>query len=152
MTSPRSESTRLALRYAVIATAATALVVYGAAALLRHNLAETTVSFVIFAVLFAGTAAFVGAEVGRYRKCPRCGQQQAGGGVRDCARCGYDIKLRRRFVCSEGHSSYDAGLCACGQRLAPWDPPDIGRHVKRSVYIGIAILVALIVTGALLGP
>ncbi len=152
VTSPRSESTRLAQRYAVVATAVTAVLVYGTALALHHDLGETTVSFVMFAGLFAGTAAFLGAEVGRYRKCPRCGEQQAGGRAGDCGRCGYDVRGRPRFVCEEGHASYDAGICPCGRRLVPWIPPDIGRHVKRSIYLGLAILVALIVTGALLGP
>ena len=147
----RSESTRLAQRYAAIATGVTAVLVYGTALVLDHDLGQTTVSFLLFAGLFAGTAAFLGAEVGRYKKCPRCGEQQTTGRVTDCAKCGYDVKARPRFVCTEGHASYDAGLCPCGRRLAPWVPPDVGKHVKRSIYIGAAILVAMIITGAVLG-
>lgn len=146
----RSEPTRLAQRYGLVATAVTAVLVYGTALALRHDLGETTVSFVLFAGLFGGTAAFLGAEVARFRKCPRCGEQQTDR-VRDCPNCGYDVKARPRFVCTEGHASYDPGLCACGRRLQPWTPPDVSRHVKRSIYIGLAILVAMIITGALLG-
>ena len=151
MTSPRSESTRLAQRYAVVTVAVTAALVYGVAVALDHDLGETTVSFILFAGLFGGTAAFLGAEVGRFKKCPRCGEQQTSGGIRDCPRCGYDVKAHPRFVCSEGHATYYDGMCPCGRRLQPWIPPDVGKHVKRSIYIGLAILVALIVTGALLG-
>lgn len=150
MATARSESTRLARRYALITIVVTGVLVYGVAVALRHDLGETTVSFVLFAGLFGGTAGFLGAEVGRYRTCPRCGEEQhrrAG----DCAQCGYDVRSRPRFVCTEGHSSYDEGLCACGRRLAPWTPPDVWRPVRRSLYVGLAVLLALVVAGAILG-
>ena len=123
---------------------------YGAAAALHHDLAQTTVSFVIFAVLFGGTAAFLGAEVARARRCPRCDEQQTRRAA-DCPRCGYDVRERPRFVCDQGHAALEPGICDCGRRRAPWQPPDIGRHVRRSVYLGVAILVALIATGLILG-
>lgn len=150
MAQERSEAKRLASRWAAAATAATAAVTFGAAAALHHDMAQTTVSFVIFAALFGGTAAFLGTEVAHARKCPRCDEQQRSR-PGDCPSCGYDVAARPRFVCSEGHGALEPGLCDCGRRRAQWVPPDIGGHVLRSVYWGGAILVALIVTGVVLG-
>ena len=150
MARTRSEGKRLAWRWGVIATAITAVLTFGAGALLHHDMAQTAISFVIFAALFAGTAAFLGVEVASARRCPRCETQQTAR-VGDCPSCGYDVKRRPRFVCSEMHGAFEPGLCACGRRLQPWVPPDIGVHVKRSVYWGAAILVAMVVTGLVLG-
>ena len=150
MTATRSEAKRLAWRWGSIATAVTAVLTYGAAAALDHDLAQTTVSFVMFAALFGGTAAFLGNEVAHSRKCPRCGEQQSAR-PGECPACGYDVAERPRFVCPEGHAALEPGICDCGRRRQQWVPPDIGGHVRRSVYWGAAILVALIVTGLLLG-
>ena len=129
----------------------TAALTYGAAALLHHPLGETTVSFVLFAGLFGGTAAFLGHEVSAWRRCPRCGwQQEHRPGV--CPSCGYDLGTRPQFVCEEGHRAYAAGICRCGRRLQPWQPPDVGRRVLRMVWFGLALLAVLVVTRLLLGP
>jgi hypothetical protein len=120
----------LARRWGWTTVAVTAVVVYGGCALLRYDLGSTTVSFVVFGGLFGGTAWFVGHEVGTYR---------AAGPPRD------------RFVCTEGHVSYDAGLCACGRRSAPYVPPDIWPRIRRMVWFGVALLVVLVATGLLLG-
>lgn len=149
MTTPGPDARRLAWRWGLIATAVTAVVVYGAGVALGHDMAQTTVSFVVFAALFGGTAAFVGPELVRHRTCPRCGLQQSGR-VGDCDACGYDVKQRPRFVCSEGHASYDAGLCDCGRRRQLWTPPDVARHVRRSVLFGAALLAAMLIAGLLL--
>lgn len=150
MSTTRSEAQRLAWRWGLAATAATAVLVYGAGAALQHDLGQTTVSFVMFGALFGGTAAFLGAEVAGHRRCPRCGVQQTSRPT-TCRECGYDVAARPAYVCSDGHRAFEPGLCDCGRRLQEWVPPDIGGHVKRSVYLGAAILVALVLTGALLG-
>ncbi len=150
MTEKTSEGRRLAIRWAVGTTAATAALVFGAGRLLHHDLAQTAISAVIFVALFAGTAAFLGVEVASARRCPRCETQQTSR-VGDCPSCGYDVKTRPKFVCSERHGSFEPGICPCGRRLQPWVPPDIGGHVKRSIYWGAALLVAMVVTGVVLG-
>ncbi len=140
---------RLAWRWGLVTTAVTAVVTYGVAALLHHDLAQTTVSFVIFAGLFGGTAAFLGNEVAAWRRCPRCGhQQEARPGV--CPSCGYDVRSRPRYVCDEGHAAFEPGLCDCGRRRHEWQPPDVSGRVLRMVWFGVALLVVLLVAGLLL--
>ena len=146
----RSEAQRLAWRWGAAATLVTAGLVYGAGAALHHDVAQTTVSFVLFAGLFGGTAAFLGAEVARHRRCPRCGEQQTSRPAL-CPECGYDVAARPAYVCSDGHRSFEPGVCGCGRRRQEWVAPDVAGHVKRSVYVGAAILVALVVTGLVLG-
>jgi ribosomal protein L37E len=138
------------VRWGLAATALTAVMVYGTGALLGFDAGSSTVSFVMFGFLFGGTAAFLGTEVARYRRCPRCGhQQQAAAG--NCPSCGYDVAGRPTYVCSEGHApSYSPGLCDCGRRLQQWVPPDVSGHVKRSLWLGAAIFTALVIGGLLL--
>ena len=139
----------LATRWAAVAVAVTGVLTYGAAQLLRHDLGATTVSFVMFAALFGGTAAFLGHEVAAYRRCPRCGHQQTARPA-DCPECGYDVRARPRWVCSQGHAALDEGICDCGRRRQPYVPPDVGGRVGRMLWAGAALLVALVVTGLLL--
>ncbi len=119
----------LARRWAIVTVVVTGVVVYGGSALLRFDLASTTVSFVVFAGLFGGTAWFVGHEVATYR---------AAGPPRE------------RFVCSEGHVAHEPGVCDCGRRRQIWVPPDVWGPVRRMVWFGLALLVALLTTGFLL--
>jgi ribosomal protein L37E len=140
----------LARRWALVTVAATAVVVYGGCALLRYDLASTTVSFVMFGALFGGTAWVLGHEVATYRRCPRCGTQQtARPGA--CPDCGYDVAGRPRYVCTEGHLALEPGLCDCGRRRQPYVPPDVGGRVKRMVWFGAGLLVVLLAVGLLLG-
>ena len=140
----------LARRCAWVTVAGTAVVVYGGCALLRYDLASTTVSFVMFAGLFGGTAWFLGHEVATYRRCPRCGHQQT---TRpgECPECGYDVKRRPRWVCDAGHAAFEPGMCDCGRRLKEYVPPDVGGRVKRMLWFGLGLLVVLFAVGLLLG-
>jgi ribosomal protein L37E len=140
----------LARRWAAVTVVVTGVVTYGGCALLRYDLGSTTVSFVMFAGLFGGTAWFLGHEVASYRRCPRCGWQGTGR-TGACADCGYDVKVRPRYVCSEGHGAYEPGLCDCGRRLVPYEPPDVASRVWRMVWFGVGLLVVLVVVGLLLG-
>lgn len=140
----------LARRWGAITVVVTGVLTYGVAQALRHDLGATTVSFAMFAGLFGGTAAFLGHEVAAFRRCPRCGHQQARC-PRDCPECGYDVQARPRYVCSEGHAALDDGICDCGRRRQPYVPPDVGSRVTRMLWAGAALLVALVVTGLLLG-
>lgn len=144
-------SRRLALRWGLAATFATAVLVYGAGAALRFDLGSSTVSFLMFGVLFGGTAAFLGGEVARFRRCPRCAhQQQSRAGT--CPECGYDVRARPVYLCSERHApSYEPGLCDCGRRLQQWVPPDVTGHVKRSLWLGAAVFTVLVIGGLILG-
>jgi ribosomal protein L37E len=146
---PEEYPRALARRWAAWTVVGTGVVVYGGCALLRYDLGSTTVSFVIFAGLFGGTAWFLGHEVASFRRCPRCGHQQT---TRPgpCPECGYDVAERPRFVCDAGHASYDDGLCDCGRRLRPHVPPDVGSRVWRMVWFGVALLVVLVALGLLL--
>jgi len=140
----------LARRWAWVTVAGTAVVVYGGCALLRYDLGSTTVSFLMFAGLFGGTAWFLGHEVATYRRCPRCRTQQTSRpGL--CPECGYDVAARPRWACEEGHGAYEPGLCDCGRRRREYVPPDVGGRVRRMLWIGLALLAALVVTGLLLG-
>jgi hypothetical protein len=147
---PEDYPRALARRYAACAVVVTGVVVYGGCALLRYDVGSTTVSFVIFAALFGGTAWFVGHEVATYRRCPRCGCQQTGR-PGTCPECGYDVAERPRYACSEGHGSYEPGLCDCGRRLAAYEPPDVASRVRRMVWFGAGLLVVLVAVGLLLG-
>ena len=140
----------LAARWAAGAVVVTGLLTYGAGQALRHDLGATTVSFLMFAGLFGGTAAFLGHEVAAHRRCPRCGHQQTAR-PGECPECGYDVRTRPRYVCSEGHAAFDPGMCECGRRRQPYVPPDVGGRVTRMVWVGAALLTALVVTGLLLG-
>jgi hypothetical protein len=139
---------RRALRWAGITVVVTGVVVYAAGAALRFDLVSSTVSFVTFALLFAPTAAFLGIEVTRSRRCPRCGWQQTGrAGI--CPDCRYDVATRPRWACDAGHRALAAGLCDCGRRLHPVTPVDVAGPVKRSLWIGAAVFLALVITGLL---
>ena len=140
----------LARRWAWVTVAATAVVVYGGCALLRYDLASTTVSFAMFAGLFGGTAWFLSHEVAAYRRCPRCRTQQTSK-PSTCPECGYDVATRPRWVCDQRHVAYEPGICDCGRRRGEYVPPDVGGRVRRMIWIGLALLAALDVTGLLLG-
>ena len=139
---------RRALRWAAVTVAVTGAVVYAGGAALRFDLMSSTVSFVTFALLFAPTAAFLGIEVTRYRRCPRCGWQQAGR-AGTCPDCSYDVAGRPQWACDAGHRSLAEGLCDCGRRLQPVPPVDVAGPVKRSLWIGAAVFIALVITGLL---
>lgn len=139
----------LARRWAWITVAVTAVVVYGGSALLRHDMGAATVSFGMFALLFGGTAWFLGHEVAAYRRCPRCRTQQTSRPT-TCEQCGYDVAARPRWVCDEGHAAYEPGLCDCGRRRREYVPPDVGGRVRRMLWIGLGLLAVLVVTGLLL--
>ena len=141
----------LARRWALVSVAVTGVVVYGGSALLRYDLASTTVSFVMFAVLFGGTAWFLGHEVAAFRRCPRCGHQQTAR-PRACPDCGYDVRARPRWVCDAGHAAFEPGLCDCGRRLREHVPPDVGGRVRRMLWFGLGLLVVLVTVGLLLRP
>jgi len=140
----------LARRWAWITVAATGVVTYGVAQVLHHDLGATTVSFAMFAGLFGGTAWFLGHEVASYRRCPRCGHQQTARPL-TCPECGYDVRTRPRYVCSQGHASYEPGMCDCGRRRQAYVPPDVGGRVSRMLWAGLAMLVVLLALGFLLG-
>lgn len=140
----------LARRWAWTTVAVTGVVVYGGSALLRYDLASTTVSFAMFAGLFGGTAWFLGHEVATYRRCPRCRTQQTSR-PGTCETCGYDVAARPRWTCDEGHLALEPGLCDCGRRRREYVPPDVGGRVRRMLWFGLALLVVLVVTGLLLG-
>ena len=138
------------MRWGAVSVVVTGVLTYGAGGALGHDVGATTVSFVTFAALFGGTAAFLGHEVAAFRRCPRCGHQQtARPGT--CPDCGYDVKERPRFVCPEAHVALEPGVCHCGRRRQPYVPPDVGGRVTRMLWAGAALLVALVVTRLLLG-
>lgn len=139
---------RRALRWAGITVVVTGCLVYAAGAALHFDLASSTVSFVTFAALFAPTAAFLGLEVTRHRRCPRCGWQQSGRAAA-CPDCSYDVAARPVWACDAGHRAFSPGLCDCGRRRQPVVQVDVAGPVRRSLWLGAAVFVALVITGIL---
>jgi hypothetical protein len=137
---------RRATRWAVATTALTGGIVFAVGAALGADLDSSLASFLTFGLLFGGTAGFLGAEVTRYRRCPRCGWQQ-GGRPGSCPDCGYDVASRPLWRCEEAHVAREPGICECGRRRQPMAPVDVRGPVLRALWLGAAVLVALVVTG-----
>lgn len=137
-----------ALGWAAITVVVTGIVVYAAGAALDFDVVSSTISFLTFAALFAPTAAFLGLEVTRYRRCPRCGWQQTRRAAA-CPDCGYDVAKRPVWACDAGHRALAPGVCDCGRRLQPVTPVDVAGPVKRSLWLGVAVFLALVIAGIL---
>lgn len=143
----------LALRSTLIAVSvALALSALGSAAFtiaLDDSVASGLVTFLTFGGLAALTAGVVAWELSSLRACPRCGLENASR-THGCAACGYDLRARRRFACTEGHVAYRPGLCDCGRRLLELRPVPIGRHLMRALLLAVGVLAIAILIDALL--
>src|SRR5690606_11837727 len=84
---------------------------------LGEPLGDGVLNLLTFGGLAALTAGVLAWELATSRECPRCRREQARGAVL-CDGCGYDLRTRKRYACSEGHAvAYEPGLCDCGRRL-----------------------------------
>ena len=113
------------------------------------TLASGLMTFGMFGGLAALSAGVLAWEVTSRRACPRCGTESSS--PRTCVACGYDLRERPRFACSEGHRvHYESGLCDCGRRLLALRPAPLGRHVARAFWLALAVFMVLLLLDALL--
>jgi ribosomal protein L40E len=150
----RSTSQRpLAVRSTVVAVgvalAASALGSVLFTAALHDTLGSGLVTFAIFGGLAALTAGVLAWELASLRVCPRCGLEN-GPAAPGCAGCGYDLRGRPRFACSEGHRvAFEPGLCDCGRRLLPLRPVPVARHAMRAVWLALGFFLLVLVVALL---
>lgn len=115
----------------------------------NDSLASGLVTFAMFGGLAALTAGVVAWELSSRRTCPRCGIESPA--PRTCVACGYDLRSRPRYACSEGHQvAYEAGLCDCGRRLLELRPVPVGRHVARAFWLALGVFGLMLLIDAML--
>jgi hypothetical protein len=143
----------LALRLTLIAVAAalavSALLSVAFTMALDDSVASGLVTFLTFGGLAALTAGVVAWELASLRTCPRCGIENASR-LQACTACGYDLRARPRYACTEGHVAYHPGLCDCGRRLLQLRPSSIGRHLVRAFFLAVAVFAVAVLIDALL--
>jgi hypothetical protein len=144
----RSRATTTTIAIAV-ALAASALASMAFTLALHDTLASGLVTFAMFGGLAALSAGVLAWEVASRRVCPRCGTES--GDPATCAACGYDLRSRPRFACTEGHRvAYEGGLCDCGRRLLPLRPVALTGRLLRTFWLAVAFFLAFLVLDALL--
>ena len=109
---------------------------------LGESVADGLLNFLTFGGLAALTAGVLSWELASSRVCPRC-RREGPRGAAGCANCGYDLRTRRRFACSEGHVAYEPGLCDCGRRLLELGPVPVLRHAMGILLLAVAVVAAL---------
>jgi hypothetical protein len=110
---------------------------------LGESVADGLLNFLTFGGLAALTAGVLSWELAGSRVCPRC-RREGPRGAAGCANCGYDLRTRRRFACSEGHVvAYEPGLCDCGRRLLELRPVPVLRHAMHTLLLALAVVAAL---------
>jgi hypothetical protein len=152
---PRTSASRrpLAVRSTLLAVGVALLASALASALFTMALHDTVgsglVTFAIFGGLAALSAGVLAWELASLRVCPRCGHENPGL-TTACAGCGYDVRARPRFACSEGHRvAFEPGLCECGRRLLALRPVPVARHALRTAWLALGFFLVVLV-GALL--
>lgn len=115
----------------------------------NDSLASGLVTFAMFGGLAALAAGVVAWELSSRRSCPRCGIESPV--PRTCVACGYDLRSRPRYACTEGHRvAYEPGLCDCGRRLLELRPVPTGRHVARAFWLALGVFGLMLLIDALL--
>ena len=112
---------------------------------LHDTVGSGLVTFAMFGSLAALSAGVLAWELASLRVCPRCGFENSAMGA--CAGCGYDVRERPRFACSEGHRvAFEPGMCDCGRRLLALRPVPVAKHALRAAWFALGFfLLALIV-------
>jgi hypothetical protein len=117
---------------------------------LNDSVASGMVTFLTFGGLAGLTAGVVAWELASLRACPHCGLENPSR-TRACLACGYDLRARRRYACSEGHRvAYQPGLCDCGRRLLEIRPAPVGRHLVRAFLLAVVVFTTVLLIDALL--
>jgi len=139
-------STLLAVGVALVASAlASALFTMA----LHDTVGSGLVTFAIFGGLAALSAGVLAWELASLRVCPRCGHENPGL-TAACDGCGYDVRARPRFACTEGHRvAFDPGLCDCGRRLLALRPVPVARHALRAAWLAIGFFLLVLVCAML---
>jgi hypothetical protein len=139
-------STLLAVGVALVASAlASALFTVA----LHDTVGSGLVTFAIFGGLAALTAGVLAWELASLRVCPRCGHENPAL-TAACAGCGYDVRARPRFACTEGHRvAFEPGLCDCGRRLLALRPVPVARHALRAAWLALGFFLLVLVCAVL---
>ena len=147
--SQRPLAVRSTLLAVGVALAASALASTLFTLALHDTVGSGLVTFAIFGGLAALSAGVLAWELASLRVCPRCGHENPGL-TAACAGCGYDVRARPRFACTEGHRvSFEPGLCDCGRRLLSLRPVPVARHALRAAWLALGFFL-LVLVGAVL--
>jgi hypothetical protein len=142
----RATTTTIAI---TVALAVSALASMAFTVALHDTFTSGLVTFAMFGSLAALSAGVLAWEVASRRVCPRCGTES--GDPASCTACGYDLRARPRFACTEGHHvAYEAGLCDCGRRLLPLRPVAIAGRLARTFWLAVVFFLAFLLLDALL--
>jgi ribosomal protein L40E len=152
---PRPSASRwpLAVRSTLLAVGVALLASALASALFTMALHDTVgsglVTFAIFGGLAALSAGVLAWELASLRVCPRCGHENPAL-TTACAGCGYDLRARPRYACSEGHRvAFEPGLCDCGRRLLALRPVPVARHALRAAWLALGFFLVVLVAAML---
>jgi hypothetical protein len=115
---------------------------------LDDSIGSGLVTFAIFGGLAALSAGVLAWELASMRVCPRCGLENTASGA--CAGCGYDVRGRPRFACTEGHRvTFEPGMCDCGRRLLALRPVPVARHALRAAWLAVGFFLLVLVAAML---
>jgi hypothetical protein len=144
----RPAALRSTLTAVGVALAASALASAMFTMALRDSFGSGLVTFAIFGSLAALSAGVLAWELASLRVCPRCGHENAATAA--CAACGYDVRGRPRFACTEGHRvAFEPGMCDCGRRLLVLRPVPVARHALRAAWLTIGFFLLVLVVAML---
>jgi ribosomal protein L40E len=139
-------STLLAVGVALLASALASAVFTMA---LHDTVGSGLVTFAIFGGLAALSAGVLAWELASLRVCPRCGHENPGL-TTACVGCGYDVRARPRFACTEGHRvAFEPGLCECGRRLLALRPVPVARHALRAAWLALGFFLVVLLAAML---
>ena len=144
----RPAAVRSTLTAVGVALAASALGSVLFTVALDDSVGSGLVTFAIFGGLAALSAGVLAWELASLRVCPRCGYENSA--MAACAGCGYDVRERPRFACSEGHRvALEPGMCDCGRRLLALRPVPVARHAMRAAWLALGFFLLVLVVALL---
>jgi len=147
--SQRPLAVRSTLLAVGVALAASALASTLFTLALHDTVGSGLVTFAVFGGLAALSAGVLAWELASLRVCPRCGHENPGL-TAACAGCGYDVRARPRFACTEGHRvAWEPGLCDCGRRLLALRPVPVARHALRAAWLALGFFLLVLVCAML---
>lgn len=111
---------------------------------LDDSVGSGLVTFAIFGGLAALSAGVLAWEMASLRVCPRCGLENSV--MAGCTGCGYDVRERPRYACSEGHRvAFEPGMCDCGRRLLALRPVPVAKHAMRAAWLALGFFLLVLV-------